>query len=82
MARVSCSKCNHGFDPSNYLVKGGGLAAGAAGGAWIGAGLGIVGGPLGGIAGTVPGAIIGGTLGYLGISKFARCPSCTKVFMI
>jgi hypothetical protein len=82
MATVNCTKCRHKFNPSNYMVKGGGAAAGAAAGAWLGAGLGIVGGPLGAIAGTIPGAVVGGALGYLGISKFARCPSCSKVFTI
>ncbi len=84
MATVNCPKCKTCFDPANYLVKGGGAAAGAASGAWIGSGLGIAGGPLGAIAGTIPGAIVGGALGYLGISKFARCPNgtCNKVFTV
>lgn len=82
MARVSCTKCDHRFDPSNYMVKGGAAAAGAAAGAAVGSTLGIAGGPLGAIAGTVPGAVIGGVFGYLGISKFARCPKCSKVFTV
>lgn len=82
MAKVNCTKCSHKFNPSNYMVKGGGAAAGAAGGAYVGSMVGIAGGPIGAIAGTIPGAIIGGALGYLGISKFARCPSCSKVFTI
>ena len=69
---------------SNYMVKGGGAAAGAAAGAWIGSSIGLAGGPFGAIAGTIPGAFIGGTLGFLGISKFAKCPRtpCGKVFSI
>jgi hypothetical protein len=82
MATVNCPKCKHSFDPANYMVKGGGALAGAGAGAWVGSMVGIAGGPIGAIAGTIPGAVIGGTLGYLGISKFARCPSCTKVFTI
>jgi len=82
MATVNCPKCSRSFDPSNYMVQGGGAAAGAAAGAWIGAGIGIVGGPFGGIAGTIPGALIGGTLGFLGISKFAKCPNCSKTFTV
>jgi hypothetical protein len=82
MAMVNCPKCNEGFDPANYYVKGGGAAAGAAAGAYAGSMVGIAGGPVGAIAGTVPGALIGGVLGYLGISKFARCPRCSKVFTV
>jgi hypothetical protein len=82
MATVNCPKCSNRFDPKHYLAKSGGLAAGAAAGAWIGSSVGLVAGPIGGMAGTVPGAIIGGVLGWLGISKFARCPQCSKVFKI
>jgi outer membrane lipoprotein SlyB len=82
MATVNCPQCRHTFDPTNHFATAGGGAAGAAAGAAIGAGLGIVGGPIGGIAGTIPGAIIGGTLAALGVTKFAKCPGCSKVFMI
>lgn len=82
MANVNCPKCERKFDPTNHMATGGGAVAGAAGGAYVGSMLGIAGGPIGAIAGTIPGAIIGETLGYLGISKFARCPGCTKVFTI
>ena len=82
MATVNCPQCRRSFDPTNYIVRGGGAAAGATAGAALGAGVGIAGGPLGAMAGTVPGAVIGGLLGYLGISKFARCPSCSKVFLV
>jgi hypothetical protein len=82
MATVNCPKCTKTFDPANYPIRGGGAAAGAAAGAWIGSGIGLAGGPLGAMAGTIPGALIGGTFGYLGISKFARCPDCKKTFTI
>jgi hypothetical protein len=82
MATVNCPKCNRRFDPANYVVQGGATAAGAASGAWLGSMIGIVAGPFGGMAGTIPGAVIGGTLAYLGVSKFARCPGCTNVFAI
>lgn len=82
MATVNCSKCKHTFDPKHYLAKGGATTAGAGGGAWLGSSIGLALGPWGAIAGTVPGAIIGGSLAYLGISKFARCPNCTKIFKI
>lgn len=81
MANVKC-KCGNVFDPSNYLVTGGAVAAGAAAGAWAGSSVGIVAGPVGAIAGTVPGAVVGGLLAGLGISKFAKCPSCGKVMTV
>lgn len=82
MAKVICPKCGKKFDPTNHLATAGAAAAGAATGAAVGSGVGMVLGPLGGIAGTVPGAIVGGTLAGLGITKFAKCPSCKDVFMI
>ena len=82
MATVNCPQCIERFDPSNYYVKGGGAAAGAATGAYVGSMFGLAGGPVGAIAGTIPGAVIGGLLGFLGISKLARCPKCSKVFTV
>lgn len=82
MATVNCPSCNKKFDPTNHLATAGGVAAGAAAGAWVGSGIGLAGGPLGAIAGTIPGAVIGGVLGGLGVTKFAKCPGCGKVFGI
>lgn len=78
MATVTCPKCDHRFDPTNYPLKGGGAALGVA----VGSGIGLALGPLGAIAGTIPGAIIGGSMAYLGLSKVARCPTCTKTFLL
>lgn len=82
MATVNCPRCSRRFDPTNHLATAGGAIAGAAAGATVGSGFGIAGGPLGAIAGTIPGAIVGGTLAALGVTKFAKCPGCSKVFMI
>lgn len=82
MATVNCPKCNRKFDPKHYLAKGGAAVAGAASGGWVGSGIGLALGPWGAIAGTIPGVVIGGTLAYLGVSKFAKCPGCSKVFKI
>jgi len=80
MAKTICENCEHQFHPTNHLVTGGAVAAGATGGALLGSGVGIAGGPLGAIAGTIPGAIIGGALGGLGITTFTKCPNCGKLF--
>lgn len=82
MATVNCPGCGVAFDPTNYIVQGGGAAAGAATGAWLGSMVGIALGPLGAIAGTIPGAILGAGGVYLGLSKVARCPRCSKTFLI
>ncbi len=82
MATVNCPKCSNSFDPTNYIVRGGGALAGASAGAAIGSGVGIVAGPIGGMAGTIPGAVIGAALGWLGSSRFARCPGCKRLFKL
>jgi uncharacterized membrane protein len=82
MATVNCPACHKAFNAKHYLVKSGAFAAGAATGAWLGSGVGLVAGPIGAIAGTFPGAVIGGVLVWLGVSKLARCPSCSKIFKI
>ena len=82
MATVNCPACHKAFDPKHYLVKAGAFAAGAGAGAWLGSGVGLVAGPIGAIAGTIPGAVIGGVLAWLGVSKLARCPGCSKIFKI
>jgi hypothetical protein len=61
------------------VPKGAATVGGAAGGAWIGSHFGIA-GPGGAIAGTIPGGVIGGVFGFLGASKFTKCPRCRKVF--
>lgn len=82
MATVNCPRCAVTFDPSNYIVTGGAVIAGAGTGAWLGSGVGLALGPLGAIAGTIPGAILGGILAGLGVNQFCRCPNCNKVFKI
>lgn len=82
MATVNCPHCSIAFNPSSNMVKGSAVAAGAATGAWVGSGVGLALGPLGAISGTIPGAVIGALLAGLGVSRFAKCPGCTKIFKI
>jgi len=82
MANVVCKKCNHNFDPSNYVVTGGSAMVGAVAGGLFGARLGIAGGPWGAIAGTIPCAIVGGVFAGLGVSKVTICPMCDHKFFI
>jgi hypothetical protein len=81
MVKVLCPKCSHTFNASDITVpKFGAAAASAAGGAYFGSSIGLAGGPIGAMAGTIPFGIIFGVIGFLGASKFTKCPKCGKVF--
>jgi hypothetical protein len=82
MKTVQCPNCHLPFDAGTYLVRAQGALAGMATGAYLGGGVGLIVGPLGALASVVPGALLGGTLGWLGLSKFGRCPSCKTMFPI
>ena len=77
---VSCPRCAEPVDVGSYVVRAQGALAGAATGAYLGGGIGLILGPLGALSTTIPGALVGGTLGWLGVSKFARCRACKTTF--
>jgi hypothetical protein len=83
MATVICKTCNSTFESKMHpATTAGATVALAAGGAYVGSSVGLAAGPVGAMAGTIPGAVIGAFIGFLGASRFTKCPQCAKVFPV
>lgn len=82
MATVICKTCNSTFESQMHpATTAGATAVGAAGGAYFCSSVGLAAGPVGAMSGTIPGALIGAVIGFLGASRFTKCPQCATVFM-
>jgi hypothetical protein len=76
MTHRSCPRCDTSFDAGPPIARVHGALAGAATGAYLAGGVGSILGPLGVLGTALPGALLGATLGWLGLARRTRCPTC------